>query len=179
MAQILLVEPYRILQQAIAVSLGRDHQVHVRESLREGELDALKDYDALILDASSLEAKGLLSAELLGDLERCKKPLLWLEDEQSLAAPRIANFTVLKKPLQERELRGAVESLLAAQHQDPDHREAGATSTAHKTSRRGEQKEKKAARADSQQPTLDFIDLVEVVGEPVAENRGATDKKEK
>ena len=178
MAQILLVEPYRILQQAIAVFLGRDHQVHVRESLRESELDNLKDCDALVLDASSLQEKGLLSAELLRGLERCEKPLLWLEDEQTLAAPRIENFAVLKKPLQERELREAVESLLAAQQQDPDRREAGATSTAHKTSRRGEQKEKKAARDSSQQPTLDFIDLVEVV-EPVAEKRRATDKKEK
>ena len=179
MAQILLVEPYRILQQAIAVSLGRDHQVHVRESVRESELDNLKDYDALVLDASSLEEKGLLTAELLRDLERYEKPLLWLEDEQSLAAPRVENFTVLKKPLQERELREAVESLLGAQHQDPDHREAGATSSAHNAPRRGEQKEKKAARAVSQQASLDFIDLVEVVDEPVAGNRGATGKKEK
>ena len=175
MARILVVEPYRILQQAIAVSLGRDHQVQVRESLPATELHNLKDCDVLVLDASSLAEKELLTAELLRALESCEKPLLWLEDEHSMAPPRTEKFAVLKKPLQERPLREAVERLLVAQNQDRRHGETEATSSSH-DSRVGGDKEKKKARGDSQQSSLELIELDEVVGEPTAENRGGTGK---
>ena len=175
MARILLVEPYRILQQAIAVSLGRDHQVQVRESLPATEVRNLKDYDVLVLDASSLEEKALLTAELLQALESCEKPLLWLEDEQSMAPPRMKKFTVLKKPLQERPLREAVDNLVVSQHHDQGQGEREATSGSQNSPVRGEL-EKKKAGDDSRQSSLDFIDLVEVVGEPAAENRGAAGK---
>jgi hypothetical protein len=169
MARILLVEPYRILQQAIAVSLGRDYQVQVRESLPATELNNLKDCDVLVLDASSLEEKDLLTAELLRALASCEKPLLWLEDEHSLAPPRAEKFTVLKKPLQERALREAVESLLVS-HQDRRPKEAEETSSSHDGPVGGEDKNKKAP-GDFQQSSSDLIDLVEVIGEPAAENR--------
>ena len=174
MARILLVEPYRILQQAIAVSLGRDHQVQVRESLSATELHNLKDCDVLVVDASSLAEKELLTAELVRALASCEKPLLWLEDEPSIAPPRTEKFTVLKKPLQERPLREAVESLLVS-HQDRRPREGEETSSPHDSPVGGEEKKKKA-RGDFQQSSLDLIDLVEVIGEPAAENRGGTGK---
>ncbi len=175
MTRILLVEPYRILQQAIAVSLARDHQVQLRESVAPTEVRNLKDCDLLILDASSLEEKELLTAGLLRALETCGTPLLWLEDEQSLGCPKTEKFQVLKKPLREKTLKEAIESLLAPQLRDQRHVEAEEISRPNDNLVKVE--EGKTAAAASQQPSFEFIDLVEVVAEPGPQNRGGAPQK--
>ena len=57
MSKILVVEPYKILQRAIAVSFFPEHQVEVTEQVPEVSALEQRAYDVAIVDAVSAARK--------------------------------------------------------------------------------------------------------------------------
>ena len=177
MSNIVLIEPYRILQQAIALSLAQEHKVEVRESISGSDLQALKECDLLVVDAASLVEKKLLTPDLVQMLQGSVTPMLWLEDEKSLERPEREKCQVLKKPLEQKAFKEAVGNLLAA----PNRSGQGAQDPEANTGAKGfsESREQKEIVKDSEQSSFNFIDLVDVVGEPASGSAGKTPKKSK
>ena len=78
MSKILVVEPYKILQRAIALSFFPDHLVEVTEEIPDGSAIEQRSYDVAIIDAGALREKNTA-----GDLNRClhewRIPIIWIE----------------------------------------------------------------------------------------------------
>lgn len=175
MSNIVLIEPYRILQQAIALSLAQEHKVQVRESITGAELQALKECDLLVIDAASLAEMKLLTPELVRMMQGSETPMLWLEDEKSLDRPKREKFQVLKKPLEQKVFKEAVGNLLAPPKRSEHEAQDQKPNTGTKGSSRNE--EQKEISKDSEQPSFNFIDLVDVVGETPSGAARKTAKK--
>jgi hypothetical protein len=107
MSKILVVEPYKILQRAIAVSFFPEHQVHVTEQVPEMSALEQRSYDVAIVDAAALREKNAA-----GDLNRCLQdwsiPTIWLEENNPAAAPVRDKFVVLRKPIVRNDLLAAL-----------------------------------------------------------------------
>lgn len=115
MSKILVVEPYKILQRAIAVSFFPEHQVQVTEQVPEISSLEQRAYDVVIVDAGALREKNAA-----GDLNRCLQdwsmPIIWLEENTPTAVPARDNLVVLRKPIVRNDLLAA---LTRCQEQGP------------------------------------------------------------
>jgi hypothetical protein len=107
MSKILVVEPYKILQRAIAVSLFPEHEVKVTEQVPEMSALEQRSYDAAIIDAGALREKNTA-----GDLNRCLQdwpiPIIWLEENISKAAPVRDQLVIVRKPIARNDLLAAL-----------------------------------------------------------------------
>jgi hypothetical protein len=107
MSKILVVEPYKILQRALAVSFFPEHQVEITEQVPEMSVLEQRSYDVAIIDAGALREKNTA-----GDLNRRLHdwwiPIIWLEENISTAAPVRENLVVLPKPISRNDLLAAV-----------------------------------------------------------------------
>ena len=110
MGKVLLVEPHKVLQQALALSLFPEHDVRVQESIEATALASL-DIDLLIIDAAALREKGQLTTELQRALAGSKAATLWIGDGQD--APKIRKLAVVAVPIDAAALQGAVATLLS------------------------------------------------------------------
>ena len=175
MSNIVLVEPYRILRQAMTLSLAQEHKVQVRESISGADLQALKECDLLVVDAASLAQEKLLTPELIQMLQGFGAPVLWLEDENQLERPKREKFQVLKKPLEQNAFKEAVSGLMAPPNQSrPAHQGQKANTGSEGFSTSEEQKE---IMKGPEQPSFNFIDLVDVVEETPSGSARKTPKK--
>ena len=59
MGKILVVEPYKILQRAIALSFFPEHQVEVTEEIPDRSAIEQRSYDVAIIDAGALREKSM------------------------------------------------------------------------------------------------------------------------
>ena len=163
MGKVLLIEPQKILRQAISLALFSQHEVHAEESLGASQLAALKDYDLLIIDGGALREGKQLTAEITRAVQSAKTPTLWLEDEAASQAPKREKLLVVRKPIEREPFQSAVDGLLSGKTSPK--KEAGpaaAVSAKTETSRR---ETRKRPAASSQQASFEFIDLVDVVEE--------------
>lgn len=163
MSKVLLVEPQKILRQAISLALFSQHEVHVEEGLGASQLAVLKDYDLLIIDGAVLREGKQLTPEITRAIQGCKTPTLWLEDEAASQTPKREKLLVVRKPIEREPFQTAVEDLLSGK--TSPRKEAGpaaATSAKPETSKR---ETRKRAAASPQQASFEFIDLVDVVEE--------------
>jgi hypothetical protein len=107
MSKILVVEPYKILQRAIAVSFFPEHQVEVTEQVPEISALEQRAYDIAIVDAGALREKNVA-----GDLNRCLQdwsmPIIWLEENTPTATPERDNLVILRKPIVRNDLLAAL-----------------------------------------------------------------------
>ena len=107
MSKILVVEPYKILQRAIALSFFPEHQVQVTEQVPEMSALEQRSYDVAIVDAGALREKSAA-----GDLNRCLQdwsiPIIWLEENTTTAAPVRDKLVVLRKPIVRNDLLAAL-----------------------------------------------------------------------
>jgi hypothetical protein len=107
MSKILVVEPYKILQRALAVTFFPEHQVEVTEQVPEMSVLEQRSYDVAIIDAGALCEKNTA-----GDLNRRLHdwwiPIIWLEENISTAAPVRENLVVLPKPISRNDLLAAL-----------------------------------------------------------------------
>jgi hypothetical protein len=109
MSKVLLVEPHKVLQQALALSLFPEHEVRIEESIDAAGLAALADVDLLIIDAVALREKGRLTSELQGAVEASKLAILWIDAE---AAPKRNGLASIGTPVDAATLQNAVTGLL-------------------------------------------------------------------
>ena len=107
MSKILVVEPYKILQRAIAVSFFPEHEVQITDALPEMNAFEQRSYDIVVVDAGALRERNTI-----GDLNRrvqdWRIPTIWLEDEISTVVPTRDKLVVLRKPILKNDLLSAL-----------------------------------------------------------------------
>ena len=168
MGKILLIEPQKILQQAISLFLFPEHEVRVEDEAGAG-VSSFKDYDLVIIDGAALREHNRLTAEVLRAVQGCKTPTLWLEEEAASQAPKRDKLVVVKKPLEKGALEAAVGDFLSPGLS----RDRGGTATP-APGRGGVSKGalKKKPQEQTEQSAFQFIDLVEVVDEETPPKQG-------
>ena len=107
MSKILVVEPYKILQRAIALSFFPEHQVEVTEEIPDMSAIEQRSYDVAIIDAGALREKSMAD-DLNRRLHEWQIPLIWLEDSTSTVAPIRDNLMVLRTPIARNDLLAAL-----------------------------------------------------------------------
>jgi hypothetical protein len=114
MSKILVVEPRKILQQAICLALCPDHEVQLDANLSEKKPITIKDYDLAIIDAAALRDPNVPNTQNLRVLQEWKIPKIWIDEADRGQAPRGDKLVVLTKPIQKESLQAAVATCLGA-----------------------------------------------------------------
>jgi hypothetical protein len=107
MSKILVVEPYKILQRAIALSFFPDHLVEVTGEIPDRSAIEQRSYDVAIIDAGALRERNT-AGDLNRRLQDWQIPMIWLEDNMSTVAPVRDNLMVLRKPIARNDLLTAL-----------------------------------------------------------------------
>ena len=106
MSKILVVEPYKILQRAIAESFFPEHEVQITNSLPEKNAFE-QGYDVIVVDAGALRERNMV-----GDLNRrvqdWRVPTIWLDETISTVVPTRDRLVVLRKPILKNDLIAAL-----------------------------------------------------------------------
>jgi hypothetical protein len=114
MSKILVIEPLKMLQQAICLALCPDHEVHLDTNLLDKDPIAIKDYDIAIIDAAALRNANVLNTQNMRVMEEWKIPKIWIDEAERVQGPRHNKFVVLTKPIQKETLQSAVATCLGA-----------------------------------------------------------------
>jgi hypothetical protein len=168
MSKILVVEPYKILQRAIAMNFFPEHEVQVTERIPEMSALEQRSYDVAIIDAGALREKNPA-----GDLNRAVQdwaiPIIWLEETVSTVAPVGDKLIVLRKPIVRNDLLAALVRCQAK----------GSTVSLTTPTERGEKRNKTVSAEAELKPGFEhraeIIELVDVVEEEAT--AGKQDKR--
>ena len=110
MLKILVIQPHKMLQHAIALSLFPQYQTRMTPVIPEpGEI---KDVDAVIIDAASLRETDGLTAQAMVLLQEWKVPMIWIDSGDSSLAPTREKLVVVKRPIGRQSLKKAVAECL-------------------------------------------------------------------
>ena len=153
MANVLVIEPRKILQHATAIALFPDHEARIVDAIPEAAL--VHDCDAVIVDALALREVNALPTKALNAMNEWSVPMVWI-DNDTPQAPKCANLAIVKRPVSRDELRAALATCLGRElmlraRAEPA-RKQGASGA-------GKMIRQKTAPA----PNLRVIELVEVV----------------
>ena len=159
MSKILVVQPHRMLQQAMALFLSPAHEVQITEAVPES-LPA-NDFDAVIVDAASLQETKGLAAQTMRAVQDWKVPTIWIESGESSETPKRDKFVLMNRPI----AREVLEASLA---------ECLGMSTASK--RNGAVAEKKIITSAATQDSK-VIELVDVIEEDPGQKTTQQKKK--
>lgn len=170
MGKILLIEPHKILQQAISLSLFPEHEVQVEEGIGVSGIGSLKDYDLLIVDGAALWESDQLTPEVTRAIQGCKTPTLWLEEDEFSHPPKREKLVIVKKPIEREAFQSALAGLLSPPSSSGK-RISSFVAAGPKTDRpKGGPKKRRAETP--RQATFQFIDLVDVVEEEPPPRQG-------
>jgi hypothetical protein len=112
MSKILLIEPQKMLQQAIVLSLFPDHEVRLQRDLSDDAASAADDFDLVIIDAAALREANALGAQSLAAL-RWEAPIIWIDEAgDSSTPPRRSKVVALRRPIDRTALQAAVADCL-------------------------------------------------------------------
>ena len=163
MGKIVLIEPHRVLQQAMALSLSAEHEVEVEDAVSAAGIGSLKGIDLLIVDASALRERNQLSPEVARAIQSCPVPTLWLEENESSRPPKRDKLAVVMKPIESEAFHSALAGLLSL---SAPARERGKVSVSGRQKAEAGKEVKKGQRGEAaRQEAFQFIDLVDVVNE--------------
>ena len=109
MSKILVVQPHKILQHAIALSVFPQHQTRMTTSIPGSS--ELKEVDAVIIDAASLREIHGLSTQAIHSLQGCNIPIVWIDSVDS-RPPANANIIVVSTPITKQSLQSALAQCL-------------------------------------------------------------------
>src|SRR5919109_3097295 len=112
MSKILVIEPYRILQQGIAISLYPENDVQLMDGVPEN-LNS-NDFDAAIVDAASLQESNALDAAALRSIQEWKMPTIWIGGDVSGRVSSREKVVTLQRPLGRQALMAALRECLGA-----------------------------------------------------------------
>jgi hypothetical protein len=110
MSKILVIQPHRMLQYAIALSLFPQHQARMASSIPESS--EIKDVDVVIVDAASLRETHRLSPPAIRLLQGWNVPIIWIDRVDSSAMPIDENFVAVGTPIARKSLQSAVAQCL-------------------------------------------------------------------
>jgi hypothetical protein len=153
MSKILVIQPHKILQHAIALSLFPQHQARMTTSIPD--LSAIKDVDAVIVDAASLQETHGLSAQAIHSLQSWNVPIIWIDSVDSSLTPSNENLVVVNTPIVKESLQSALDQCVG---DSPRRARKGTGITSQE-----EPSSRKAVSSENIVTTV--IDLVEVVEE--------------
>ncbi|MFQ5539875.1 MAG: hypothetical protein ACE5FB_05695 [Candidatus Binatia bacterium] len=166
MSKILLIEPERILKQAICLFLFPEHEVE-ESSSRSTDNKTLKEYDLLIVDGSALRDRNHLTPEFTRTVRHSDTPTLWLEEVDSSLPFKREKLLFVKKPIEREKFKSAIDSLVSPKA--PKKAPPGSA---------GAREGKETMRG--RQTELQFIELEDVVSEkPLPRKSGKQAKKSK
>jgi len=166
MGNILLIEPHRVLQQAIALSLFPEHDVRVEDSAGASTAAVLDGMDLVIVDAAALRDSSRLSPELARAIQGSSIPTLWIDENESADPPKRDKLVVVMKPIENAAFQSAVADLLSGSR--PRQEREKAVPVEEKT---------QAAKGEKAKP--EPIELVEIVEEESSAEKSGTPKKSK
>ncbi len=156
MSTILVIQPYKMLQHAIALSLFPQYQVRMTAVIPAS--DEFEDVDAVIIDAASLRETHGLTGEAMALLRDWEVPMVWIDNgDSSLVPPRGKLLIVAERPIGRQSLQKAVAECL----------EESAKTTGKKSAPAREEGECPKAEpvVAEKGAQADVIDLVDVVHE--------------
>ena len=166
MGKILLIEPHRVLQQAIALSLFPEHDVRVEDGAGASTAAVLDGMDLVIVDAAALRESSRLSPELARAIQGSSIPTLWIDENESADPPKRDKLVVVMKPIENATFQSAVADLLSGSRPRQEPKKAAP----------GEEKTQ-ATKGEKAQP--EPIELVEIVEEESSAEKSETPKKSK
>jgi hypothetical protein len=169
MTKILVIEPHRILQQGLAISLYPENDVQLMAAVPENI--SAKDFDAAVIDAASLRENNGLDATALRVIESWEKPTIWIQDEPSAPVRGGAKAATVKPPVARQALLAALRECLGP---------SGAKENV--AAERGEDKRSsakaQATEATSAEPGgTEVIELTEVVEDAAGAKSNSPQKK--
>jgi len=156
MGKVFLIEPLKVLRQAITLSLFPEHDVMAEGDIGASEAARFKDYDLLIVDAAALRERNQLTPEIVRAIQGCKTPTVWLEEDPSSHSVKREKLVIVKKPIEKEPFQLAVAALLSP----PGHARERIGPLVAATSKGTAKKEREEP---SEQPDFRLIDLVDVV----------------
>jgi len=170
MSRILVVEPSKMLQQALVFALASEHQIQVTDRLPRS--DAAPEVDVAIVDRAAVRDEDADKQEL-GAMREWRIPIVWLGAEWPAAggsAP--GNIVRVALPLDLESLKKALADVFAAQ-------QAAQTGTLNSPTAAVFDPERSKRKKTESSPTAgenrETIELVEVIEEQPA---GALSKTE-
>jgi hypothetical protein len=173
MSKILVVEPYTILQRAIAVTFFPEHEVQITDQLPEMNASEQRSYDIVIVDAGALRERNTA-----GDLNRrfqgWRIPTIWLEEKISTVVPTRDKLVVLRKPILKIDLVSAL-----AQFQEKRSMLSLASGNAEVVEKAQGEEGFADADPEPEQEKARVIELVDVVEEGTVSARAGRLRKKK
>jgi len=160
MSKILLIEPQKMLQQAIVLSLFPEHEVQLKGDLSGNSVSAAKDFDLVIIDAAALREANALGGQSSGTIQGWEAPIIWIDEAGGSPTPGRKKVVALNRPIERMALQSAVaECLGTASTSTP----TGMTALAEKSERRPAAKETgTSAAADvADAQVIELVDVVE------------------
>jgi hypothetical protein len=162
MSTILVIQPYKMLQQAFAVALHSDYQIHVQETFPE--LPAIHGFDAVIIDAASLaERKG--DTELRA-VQTLNIPTVWIDNGGAPLRSVRENLIIVKPPVDKDALKKALLGCLAPSTKAPPKAPRSLATPAPTKTSKAKFKEKSAVPAADEPQFIELVDVVEVAPVP-------------
>jgi hypothetical protein len=175
MSKILVIQPHRMLQQAIALALFPEHEVEISAAVPES-LQAT-DFAAVIVDAASLEETTGLPAQAIRSIETWKLPTIWIRDSESSEIPQWEKLVVMERPIGKESLQSSVAECLGISTRPKQNGGAPARDQETQSSLK-ETAEKKNDIPSTTAADSKFIDLLDVVeDEPGQRTTKAQQKK--
>ena len=160
MSKILVVEPRRMLQQAIALVLIPEHEVRLSAAIPKAEDAVIQDYDILIVDAVALTEQDSLSGKQVGLVEQWGMPTIWIKDKDMGCAPKHDRLFTVKSPIEKGAILSAVAECLKLPGVPADTDTVAPPRALKDHSRtRPENKESEAAGAGA--PLIELVDVIE------------------
>lgn len=178
MSKILVVEPRKILQQAISQTLFPDHEIQVTVALSDNSAAAVGDFDVVIIDAAALRDANSLGPQLARAIQGWKVPTIWIEEAGSSQVPTCSKLIVLKRPIQKHALQSALSQCLRLPSAANPEGSVKPQPKESKAASKSLAKDKKtAAVADDVPKFIELVDVVEEEPSHGSDNPSARKKK--
>ena len=164
MSRILIVTRQRILQQALILSLFRDHEVRSWAGSEESHEPALREFDLVIIQTAFLRDVNVARNQLMEGIQAGEVPTLWIEETDRQEGPRGKQSMRLKQPIHRETLQAAVATCLTPLSSKPYGKRN--PSTRDKSGSPRSTPKRVSTDAAARVTGGRIIDLVDVVDEP-------------
>jgi hypothetical protein len=115
MSRILIIEPHKMLQKAMALIFFPDHEVKLVGNVPNSTA-AIKTYDAVLIDAGALREVNALTQQTTRAIQSWVTPTIWMDDNPA-RAPKRNKLLALKKPVGRNELISGLAKCLGSKTQ--------------------------------------------------------------
>jgi len=174
MAKVLIIEPHKLLQQAIALAFFPEHEAQVEAAPNAAAIGELQGIDLIVIDAGALRDRDQLSPEVLRAVQQTPVPVLWLDDDAEARPPKRDNLELVATPIERDALQTALATLISGAAPPRKARAAAEPKAAESKASRKKQ------AGDPEPSEIPLIDLVEIVeGAPAALDKGESPAKSK